>query len=212
MENNRVKEESIEKYYNALLELRNVLKYTNRISLDDFSIKNNLSKNLSKVLQKGGIIKCIKKGRFSEWEWTTIEPTNHMAVKVIQLLGDVNPERIKTDNVKIKANELIRICNILVKENKEFSVSDFLNIYDNNNNPLRVKKFFNSRNSKLLINKYFERRHLRNEFLDWTYEDRTRKWKQKIEVLDKNTSKNLENKKTIVIKFFWGLFSFTVNI
>ncbi len=93
MENSRVKQESIEKYLKALIELRNVLKYTNRISLDEFSVKNNLSKNLSKVLQKGGIIKCLKRGRFSEWEWTTIEPTNHMAVKTIQLLGIENPPR-----------------------------------------------------------------------------------------------------------------------
>jgi hypothetical protein len=93
MENNRVKQETIDKYFKSLVELRNVLKYTNRISLDEFSVKNNLSKNLSKVLQKGGIIKCLKRGRFSEWEWTTIEPTTHMAVKTIQLLGLENPPR-----------------------------------------------------------------------------------------------------------------------
>jgi hypothetical protein len=93
MENNRVKQETTDKYFKALVELRNVLRYTNRISLDDFSIKNNLSKNLSKVLQKGGIIKCLRRGRYSEWEWTTIEPTIHMAVKTIQLLGIENPPR-----------------------------------------------------------------------------------------------------------------------
>lgn len=104
MENNRVKDQTIEKYFNALVELRNVLKYTNRISLDEFSVKNNLSKNLSKVLQKGGIIKCLKRGRFSEWEWTTIEPTNHMAVKTIQLLGVENPPRKTQIKKEIKVN------------------------------------------------------------------------------------------------------------
>lgn len=100
METNRIKEETIEKYYNALLELRNVLKYTNRISLDEFSVKNNLSKSLSKVLQKGGIIKCLKRGKYSEWEWTTIEPTTHMAVKTIQLLGANNQPRKRKTNIK----------------------------------------------------------------------------------------------------------------
>jgi hypothetical protein len=95
MENNKlkVKEESIEKYYNTLLELRNVLSYTKRISMDAFCVKQQVSRNLAQVLQKGGIIKCLQKGKYSEWEWSTIEPTKHMAVKAIQLLGKANPPR-----------------------------------------------------------------------------------------------------------------------
>tara|TARA_R110000782_G_scaffold36199_1_gene86251 strand:- start:10 stop:459 length:450 start_codon:yes stop_codon:yes gene_type:complete len=93
MEKNRVKEASIQKYFNALVDLKNVLSYTNRISLNHFCEKNQLSKNLPRVLQKGGIIKCIVKGKYSQWEWTTIEPNKHMAVKSIQMLGILNPPR-----------------------------------------------------------------------------------------------------------------------
>ena len=109
----QVKELSIEKYYNALVDLKNVLSYTNRISLDDFCAKNQLSKNLPRVLQKGGIIKCITKGKYSQWEWTTIEPTKHMAVKAIQMLGASNPprkpqqKRIVTDGRKLNGGARI---------------------------------------------------------------------------------------------------------
>jgi hypothetical protein len=108
-----VKELSIEKYYNALVELRNVLSYTNRISLNDFCAKKQLSKNLPNVLQKGGIIKCITKGKYSQWEWTTIEPTKQMAFKSIQMLGDFNPPRkpqqktVVIDKIKLKQENLL---------------------------------------------------------------------------------------------------------
>lgn len=93
MENNRVSVETIEKYFNCLVELKKILSYTSRISLDDFCKRNNLSKSMPQVLSKGGIIKCKSKGRYSEWEWTTIEPTKQMALKTIQMLGDYNPPR-----------------------------------------------------------------------------------------------------------------------
>jgi hypothetical protein len=36
---------------------------------------------------------CITKGKYSEWTWNTIEPTKQMAVKSIQMLGQLNPPR-----------------------------------------------------------------------------------------------------------------------
>ena len=115
---NRVKEISIEKYYDALIELKKVLNYTNRISLDDFCTKNHLSKNLPRVLQKGGVIKCITKGKYSQWEWTTIEPTKQMAVKSIQMLGLMNPPRKKSKEKPILKDEE-------QKRNKKMCVSLF---------------------------------------------------------------------------------------
>lgn len=112
---NRVQEASVEKYYNALKELRNLLSYTNRISMNDFCEKNHLSKNLPNVLQKGGIIKCMNKGKYSQWEWISIEPNNHMAVKSIQMLGDLNPPRKKSTEKPILNDEK-------PKQNKKMSV------------------------------------------------------------------------------------------
>ena len=123
---NRVKEISIEKYYNALIELKKVLNYTNRISLDDFCAKNQLSKNLPRVLQKGGVIKCITKGKYSQWEWTTIEPTKQMAVKSIQMLGILNPPRKKAEIKPTLENKKTKeIKSLPINENKKILISLF---------------------------------------------------------------------------------------
>ena len=86
-------EENIVKYFEALKKLHIILSATNRISMMKFSEDNKLSKSLSTVLSKGGVIVCMKKGKFSEWKWNTILPSRQMAVKVLQELSSVNPER-----------------------------------------------------------------------------------------------------------------------
>ena len=92
--------ENILKYYAILKDLHKLLGYTKRISMLSFSAKNKVSKNLSTVLSQGKIIKCITKGRGSEWEWISIEPTREMAIKVLQELGKLNPERKTTQGGK----------------------------------------------------------------------------------------------------------------
>ena len=129
-----VSQTSIDKYYNALIELRNILSYTNRISLNDFCGKKQLSKNLPRVLQKGGIIKCNLKGKYSEWEWTTIEPTKQMAFKSIQMLGELNPPRkiqtIKTkiDNRKSNHGGYRENSGRKIKEKTEIQTNKNINI------------------------------------------------------------------------------------
>lgn len=87
-------EENITKYLSALQDLKIILRATNRISLNKFSIDNNISKNSSIVLSKGGIIKCTKKGKGSTWEWTsTVEPNRQMAIRLLKGLGKQNPKR-----------------------------------------------------------------------------------------------------------------------
>ncbi len=92
-EDTRATDANIVKYLAALLRLHTILCATNRVSMMKFSIDNSLSKNLSTVLSKGGVIKCIKKGKFSEWEWCTIPPNKHMAIKVLKEFAILNPER-----------------------------------------------------------------------------------------------------------------------
>lgn len=95
----RATEENVLKYYNALKDLNVILKSTKVLSMLRFSEQRNLTKNLSTVLQKGKVIKLIKKGKYSEWEWTTIEPTREMAIKVLQELALLNPPRKKKEPV-----------------------------------------------------------------------------------------------------------------
>ena len=86
-------QENILKYYNALKKLYNVLQLTGKISMLKFSEQNNVTKSLSTILQKGGLIKLTGKGRASNWEWTTIDPTREMAIKVLKELATINPPR-----------------------------------------------------------------------------------------------------------------------
>jgi hypothetical protein len=112
----RATEENILKYYNALKDLNVILKSTKVLSMLRFSEQRNLTKSLSTVLQRGKVIKLLKKGKYSEWEWTTIEPTRDMAIKVLQELSSLNPPRkvgrprklvsqSKTNTIKIKSKE-----------------------------------------------------------------------------------------------------------
>jgi hypothetical protein len=87
-------EANIVKYLSTLKDLHLILKNTSRLSMLKFSETHKVSKNLSTVLQDGGVIKSIKKGKGSEWEWISIEPNRYMAVKVLQELGKRNPERL----------------------------------------------------------------------------------------------------------------------
>lgn len=96
VENTMATESNILKYYDALKSLHFLLQNTNRISMFDFSVKNKVTKNLSTVLQDGKIIKLVKRGRYSEWEWVSIEPTREMAIRVLKELAKFNPERKKT--------------------------------------------------------------------------------------------------------------------
>lgn len=131
---NRVKEVSIEKYYNALMDLNRILTATDRMSMDAFCATKSISKNLPKVLQKAGIVKCKRKGKYSLWEWTSIEPTKHMAVKCIQRLGDYNPPR-KDEQLKLNMEENVNVVPrrrrkkvvepIPIKENKKILFSLF---------------------------------------------------------------------------------------
>ena len=100
-------EENIVKYFSALKKLEETLDLTSRISMMKFSENNNLSKNLSTVLRKGKVIKCLKKGRFSEWEWITIKPTREMAIKTLIELGKENPERNNIDDIRQMTKEEI---------------------------------------------------------------------------------------------------------
>jgi len=89
----KAREENIVKYFNVLNQLYFTLKLTNKISMLKFSEQNNVTKNLSTVLKKGGIITNKGTGRSTEWYWNSIEPTREMAIKVLQETTKLNPPR-----------------------------------------------------------------------------------------------------------------------
>ena len=91
----RATEQNILKYLQVLRDLKLILDNTSRLSMYEFSKKNKVTKSLSTVLQKGGIIKLTNKGRYTQWEWTSIEPNRNMAIKTLQELAKLNKPRKK---------------------------------------------------------------------------------------------------------------------
>ena len=91
----RATEQNILKYLQVLRDLKLILDNTSRLSMYEFSKKNKVTKSLSTVLQKGGVIKLTSKGRYTQWEWTSIEPNRSMAIKTLQELAKFNKPRKK---------------------------------------------------------------------------------------------------------------------
>ena len=91
----RATEQNILKYLQVLRDLKLILDNTSRLSMYEFSKKNKVTKSLSTVLQKGGVIKLTSKGRYTQWEWTSIEPNRNMAIKTLQELAKLNKPREK---------------------------------------------------------------------------------------------------------------------
>jgi prophage tail gpP-like protein len=102
------------KYLKALRELHLILSNTNRLSMTKFSDKHKVSKRIASILQKGRVIKCTRKGKYSEWVWTTIQPNIEMARKVLIELA-----QIQQSQVKARAKKTVTTINL---ENKNKTV------------------------------------------------------------------------------------------
>jgi hypothetical protein len=94
----RATEGNILKYLGVLKSLKLILDNTSKLSMMSFSENNNVSKNLSTVMQRGGVIKMTKQGRYPEWKWISIEPNRHMAIKVLKEFTKLNPPRERKEN------------------------------------------------------------------------------------------------------------------
>ena len=78
-----------------------ILDNTSRLSINDFCKKQNVTTNLGVVLRKGGIIKLIQKGRYTQWEWISIEPNRNMAIKTLQELTKLHrPKKKQIKKIK----------------------------------------------------------------------------------------------------------------
>ena len=77
-------------------------------------------------------------------------------------------------NSDAKLSEMERIIDVLINHKKQssFSVSEFLAVYNDINNPLRNEKLFNNFNSKELVNNYL----IKSIHKDFSYVKRERRW------------------------------------
>ena len=94
--------ETEKKYLDALKGLKNVLAYTNKMSMNDFITKNNLSKEFSIVLKNAGIIEIKGEKNACQWRWLSeVEPNIHMARKVIKESNEIRQtRRLKRKKIK----------------------------------------------------------------------------------------------------------------
>lgn len=98
---NKIIEDREEKYLKMLQELKIILDNTSYINMTKFVNNYRVSTNVIKVLVDGGIAKCIKKGRYPEWEWTTIQPNIHMAKRLINESNNLK-YKYETQNISSK--------------------------------------------------------------------------------------------------------------
>lgn len=83
--NSLIKEETIEKYFKALTELKMILEYQPKIGLQPFCVKKGLNKNASVHIMNGGLVKNIgSRGKGAEYVWNTINPNLKMAKELLK--------------------------------------------------------------------------------------------------------------------------------
>jgi hypothetical protein len=92
-----------ERYLTTLKELHRILEYTDRINMSNFVRSNNLNRNISVVLQNGGIISNAGgKSTSARYKWTSIPPNMAMVKKIIDECTKISLEY----NEKSKAKRM----------------------------------------------------------------------------------------------------------
>lgn len=121
---------------------------------------------------------------FDDWdgdEWSRFYSFIFRCVHLFLNRGLIKISYDKTlDNYKasfgnpVTESEMIRIIDILVNVRKQdaFNVSDFLNIYNHYENPLRIEKIFNKNNTRDLIKHYLK--NLENN--QYFYNEKRKLW------------------------------------
>lgn len=110
-----IKNNTAEKYLEALKELYFLLKHTDKVSLLPFCKAKGLSKNTPYIMQQAGIVENIgAKGRGASYKWTTIEPCLEMAKKLHNQVLDVSNSSIR----KSRTNKTFSMKNTLKQIDK----------------------------------------------------------------------------------------------
>lgn len=132
-----------ENYLKVLVDLYFMLNCTNRISINSYCGKSRVSKGLPSVMQEMGIIKCLKKGRNSEWIWVSSPPDINMVKNVLKKLREKsgyvkqnvkpkiqNKPNEQSKQLKIQYNQLKTKCDVTNKKaNKNINISLFWGLF-----------------------------------------------------------------------------------
>ena len=97
-------------YFLALKELRNILKYTESVSLVKISKEFKLPTTFSKILIEGKIVKKISELNNGRYTWNTIEPNLSMAKRVKEECANVYKSYVEeyknTNKVSVNQKEV----------------------------------------------------------------------------------------------------------
>jgi len=89
------------KYFDALKELRSVLKYTDYIKMSQFMSERKLNNGLPRLLIEGGILGTNgKKASAMRYKWLSIDPTLHMAITAVSRLSMVHKNQDENSTEK----------------------------------------------------------------------------------------------------------------
>ena len=91
--------EDIKRCEDGLLAIHKVLKYTDKVSMTDLALDNNLSKAFIAALRKGMVIGLTGKAKGARWKWLTVPPTSQMAYKTIKEARVIQRKRFEESRV-----------------------------------------------------------------------------------------------------------------
>jgi len=197
-------------YFLALKELRNILKYTESVSLVKISKEFKLPTTFSKILIEGKIVKKIGELNNGKYTWNTIEPNLAMAKKVKDECANTYKSYVEEykDTKKVSVNQKeVRAGKNWNNKEDAYIVKNRGNLsYDVMSEKLgRTKESIKSRLKILKV----KSKPIKKEIKPTTL-NRVVKAK---EVIDKSREKVVtcspfEVKQTKTISIFWGLFKY----
>jgi hypothetical protein len=118
----KVRQSTIEKYVNILVELKTMLKYTDEIEMTKYMRENKISNSFVAVLSQLNIIKCISRHP-SRWEWVGDNPSKKMAFDISNAITKMTLDsRIKTQSTAKKRVDVLEVKEIKpIKKGVEMS-------------------------------------------------------------------------------------------
>lgn len=82
----------IDKYFEALTDMHEILKHTKHFSVSKFIKEKKLSSTFSRAIQELGIADMIASGKNPKWIWLGGIPSGDMADVVVDYISEINKQ------------------------------------------------------------------------------------------------------------------------
>jgi uncharacterized protein YajQ (UPF0234 family) len=112
-----------QKYFNALIELKNGIENNENFKITEFLREKNLSNGLSRSLQSLGIIKNLSYGKHSRFQWNEKIPVTMILTKrVMKECNDIHKETLsksKNNASNLEAQKIETVKTKTVRRRKK---------------------------------------------------------------------------------------------